>query len=413
VTNMEKQFKRWKHVLSGYQKPGEDIDKAKDRRADKRVLYLDLTTPAPDRDSGSLDAFNHMLLLREMNFQVTFIPVDNLAFMDDYTLDLQSKGIEVLYHPFISSVNDHLKDLGKRYDLIFLSRPQTAKMYLTPIRKYCPKAKVLFNTVDLHFLRMERQALLEKNKKILLAAKEMKELELDLIKKCDIASVVSSYEYDLLVKNKLKNKVVLLPYTRHIISKVKPFKFRRDIVFVGGFRHPPNIDAVKFFITEIMPIIRQKIPNVKFHVVGPDVPAELKLLEAKDIIFQGHIKDLTNFLDKFRVSVAPLRFGAGIKGKIGSSMSIGLPVVATSLAAEGMKLKDNFNILVGDNPKEFSAKLIKLYSDEKLWNRLSKNSLSYADKYWGVNTGFKNLSNILRKLDFSIKSSSFNLKVYN
>ena len=415
VVNLHKQYKRWKHRLSTYQKNGENVDSAKDRRAKRRVLYLDIVTPTPDKDSGSIDAFNHMLLLREMNFQVTFISVDNIAYMDHYTLNLQRNGIEALYYPYIKSVEQHLKNMGDRYDLVIFSRVETAQSFASIVKDFCKKAKTLFITVDLHFLRLERTAILEKSKSVRIMAEEVKKQELDLMKRMDISTVISAYEYDLLLKLKEipKAKLRLMPYTRQVNKKIKAFDDRKNIVFVGGFQHQPNIDAVKFFVSEIMPHIRKLIPNLKFYIVGSQMTKEVKALEASDIVIQGFVQDLSSFLSAFKLSVVPLRVGAGIKGKIGTSLSLGLPVISTSIGAEGMGLKNNKDVIIEDKVQAFAEKLVSTYKDKRLWDRLSKNGLAFAEKNWGANKGFDNLSSILKDLDFPKETKPYPLTLYS
>ena len=413
VVNMKKQFNKWSHILRQHQENGVDVDSAKDRRALKRVLYLDLVTPTPDKDSGSIDAFNHMLLLREMNFQVTFIPVDNISHIIPYTLNLQRNGIEVLYYPYIRSVEEHIENMGARYDLVIFSRVETAQRFMGVVEDFCQKAKTLFITVDLHFLRLERTAAQEKSKSIAMYAKKTKEQELDIMKRMDISTVISTYEYDLLLKAIPKNRLRLLPYTRKIDKKNKAFVHRKNIVFVGGFQHQPNVDAVKFFISEIMPHVRKLIPDLKFYIVGSHMTNEIKALGGRDIIIQGFVQDLPSFLSEFKLSVVPLRVGAGIKGKIGTSLSLGLPVISTSIGAEGMGLKNKENIIIEDKAHVFAEKLARTYKDKKLWDNLSKNGLAYAEKNWGSSKGYEILSSILKDLDLPIKAKSYPLTLYS
>lgn len=402
VENTNKVYERWKSRLQKHQPNGVDVDNAKDRSAKRRVLVIDHCTPTPDQDSGSIDAYNIMLLLREMDFQVTFIPEDNFRYESEYTKALQRAGIEVIYAPFCRSVEQHLKSCGDRYDLAFLFRPVVAERHLKYIRQLCPKAKILFHTVDLHFLRMLRQAEISLDKNKEKAAEEMKQRERALITAADIATVVSSDELKILSQYFPKEKVRLLPYSRHIPASNISFTERADIVFVGSYQHPPNIDAVKYFVTEIMPLLRQRLSGVRFYVVGSKVPSEIKALASEDVIITGFIEDLNTLLDKMRVSVAPLRFGAGIKGKIGSAMVTGLPVVVTSLAAEGMSLTDGENILVADGAEAFADALVKLYQDEVLWNHISHNGLEFAENAWGSEAAWHNLADILRQLGFDI-----------
>ena len=410
--NFNKFFDRWKFHLVSHQENGIDVDRAKDRCATNRVLYLDLCTPTPDQDSGSIDAYNHMLLLREMGFQVTFIPVDNFLYMPDYTSDLQRMGVEVLYSPFITSVEEHLIEAGERYDLVFVSRPTTLELHIECIKKYCSRAKILFHTVDLHFLRMEREARLMNSARLLESAMAMKKLELSLILKTDMTTVVSSEELSLINEMAPQSNLRLLPYARFIHGTKKTFIQRKGIVFVGGFQHTPNVDAVIYFVEEVMPHLRKKLPGVCFYIVGSKPPEKVFELADNDVIIKGFVKDLDQLFDEMRVSVAPLRYGAGIKGKIGSAMAMGLPVIATSLAAEGMSLSHGENILIADEAAEFASAIFNLYQSEELWNKLSKGGLSYAHSSWGPEAAYVNLKNILNEMGISVQRKSRELTLF-
>ena len=402
VENMKKLFERWKSRLQNHQPAGTDIDNAKDRRAKRRVLVIDHCTPTPNQDAGSLVTFNLLLLLREMDFQVTFIPESNFLFMPQYTTALQRDGIEVLYAPYYTSVEQHLRDCDDRYNLVFLFRPFVAEKYMKAVRELCPKAKVLFHTVDLHFLRMTREAGLNGDQSTTKAAAEMKQLEVAAMQASDASIVVSTAELELLRPELPDTKLHVFPLIMDVPGTSKPFNERKDIVFVGGYQHTPNVDAVQYFVSEIMPLLRQRLPGVHFYAVGSMVPAEIQALAAEDVIITGFVEDLNPLLDKMRVSVAPLRYGAGIKGKIGSAMAVGLPVVATPLAAEGMSLTDGENILVADGAEAFADAIVRLYQDETLWNRISRSGLTFADKAWGTEAAWGILAGILRELGFDV-----------
>ena len=413
VVNSKKQFVRWQQRLSTHQAPGCDVDNAKDRKSTRRVLFLDHCTPTPNQDSGSIDAYNQMLLMREMGFQVTFIPEDNFLYMPDYTSDLQCKGIEMLYAPYVMSVEQHVKEHGDRYDLVFISRPGAFNRNINLIRKYCRKAKVLFHTVDLHFLRMGREADLLKSNELNRTAAEMKKRELAYIAAADVSTVVSVEELAVVQRHLPDAKVKLLPFSRAIRGTKSSFSERANISFVGGYQHPPNVDAVQYFVKDVMPLLRKQLPGVRFYAVGSKTPAEIQALASEDVIITGFVEDLDSLLDKMRVSVAPLRYGAGIKGKIGTAMAVGLPVVATSLATEGMSLTDGENILVADGAEALAETLARIYQDESLWNRISKNGLSFAEEAWGAESAWEILAAILADIGIQVKRRAYPLSLYS
>lgn len=412
VENNKKLFERWKSCLKNHQPSGIDVDNAKDRCMAHRVLVLEHCTPTPDRDAGSVTVFNFMLLLREMGFQITFIPEDNFCYLPEYTTALQRVGVEVLYAPYVTSVVQHVKNFGERYELAFLFRPGVAERHLDTIRKYCKKAKVLYYAHDLHFLRMMREADLFADTTKQCVAEEMKVRELKAISSCDASIVVTEVELKTLKAYIPIDNVYIFPLILSSQSTHKKFSDRKDIIFFGGFQHTPNIDAVHYFVEKIMPFLRIYLPGVCFYVVGSMVPEKIQALGAKDIIITGFVEDLSPMLDKMRISVAPLRYGAGVKGKVGTSMAAGLPVVATTLAAEGMFLKNNENVLIADEPKEFAAAIAKLYNDEYLWNKLSSNGLKFAEDAWGAETAWDILAKILGDLGLYVSKHTRPLRLY-
>ena len=412
IENSKKLFARWEDRLKSHQINGVNVDKAKDRVVRRRVLVLDHCTPTPDQDAGSVTVFNLLILLREMDFQVTFIPEDNFLYMPKYTIQLQRIGVEVLYAPYLTSVEQHLVESGSRYELAFLFRPVVVERHVKMIRKYCLKAKVLYHTVDLHFLRMMREATLFGDNSKQVAAKEMKKREFEAIRVVDATIVHSTSELEIIRPDLPNEKIHVFPLITDVQGTEKKFEERKDIVFVGGYRHTPNVDAVEFFVKKVMPLLRRKLPGVNFYVVGSNPPREISDLAGNDVIITGFVEDLNSFLDKMRISVAPLRYGAGIKGKIGTAMAAGLPIVATSVAVEGMGLTNNENILVADGHRAFASAIIELYNNKILWNKLSAAGITFAEGAWGAETSVKILLTILNELNLKVAKNCRQLKLF-
>ena len=413
VANTKRLFERWHEQLKSHQAPGEDPDRAKDRTAKRRVLVLDHATPTPDQDAGSVLVFNMLLLLREMDFQVTFIAEDNFRYVPGYTTALQRSGIEVLWAPHIVSVRSHLQEYGRRYDLVLLFRPAIVGRNIKAIRKYCPNTKVLFHTQDLHFLRMQREAELLNDKKKVKLASNMKRLEFTAIRSANATIVVSTAELELLHGELSDEQIYVLPLIIGARGTDKGFGERSGVVFIGGYRHSPNVDAVGFFATEVMPLLRERLPGVRFYAAGSNPTSEVQSLAGEDVVVTGYIEDLDSMLDKMRVSVAPLRYGAGIKGKIASAMAVGLPVVATTLAVEGTSLTNEDNVLLADDANALASAIARLYEDESVWNKLSKNGIEFADRAWGPEAAWRNLSDILSPLGFNPHRNARPLRLYS
>lgn len=401
IDNARKLFERWRDYLSAHQLPGDDVDGAKDRCAKWRALVVDHCTPTPDQDAGSITAFNFMLILRQMGFQVTFIPEDNYLNVPPYTQNLQRAGIEALYEPYITSVRQHLIEAGHRYDLVLLVRPCVVGNHLEGVKTLCPKAKVLFHTSDLHFIRMEREAKLDGDHSKMEAAAAMKSLELSLMRQVDEVIVHSTAEKELLEHKAPSVSISVFQWAISIRGTSSPFEARRDVAFIGGYQHPPNVDAALFFVREVFPLLRAKIPGVRFFAIGSKPPQELLELASDDVIVTGFVEDLSPLLDTLKVAVAPLRYGAGIKGKVATALSVGLPCVATEIAAEGMGLVDGREILVAQDAYDFASKVETLYKDRGLWESISREGLCFAEQTYGQGAAVRSVAAILDKLGFS------------
>jgi GT2 family glycosyltransferase/glycosyltransferase involved in cell wall biosynthesis len=356
----------------------------------KNILVIDHHLPMPDRDSGSLRMFQMLRILHQLGHRVTFIP-DNLANIPPYTGELQKRGIEVLYHPYIKKVRDYLVSHGANFDAVVLSRCDFARKHIADVHLHAPQSRIIFDTVDLHYLREDREAQLTLDPEVRRKAQERQQLEHELIEQADETWVVSPVEQRLLQEKWPGKSIQLVSNIVDIPGSKTPFAFRRDWLFIGGFQHRPNIDAVLFFLQEIYPLVSERLQDAKFYIIGDKVPPEIAALATQRIIVAGLQRDVRPFFNSVRLSVAPLRFGAGIKGKINQSMAFGVPVVATSLAVEGMGLIDHEDILVADDPENFARALIELYESEELWNRLSENGIKKTRALYSTDTARKKL----------------------
>jgi glycosyltransferase involved in cell wall biosynthesis len=202
-------------------------------------------------------------------------------------------------------------------------------------------------------------------------AERTRQDELKLITSVDATIVVSPVEKELLAREAARANV-------HVVQLAIPeeplgpgFESRRDILFIGGYQHTPNAEAVLYFCREILPTLRQRIPDLRFLILGSRPTPAIQALASEHVQVLGFQKDITPYFNACRLMVAPLRFGAGIKGKLGTSFSYGLPVVATSIAAEGMYLQHGREVLIADTAQEFADAVIRLYGDRALWEDMS------------------------------------------
>ena len=359
---------------------------------------IDTRTPTPDKDSGSNDLISYMKIFKSLSLGVTFIPAGELTFVEGYTQDLQRMGIECLYAPYVEDTAAYLEAQGRRFDVVLLYRFHCAGAYFETVRKHCPRAKIIFDTVDLHFLREQRQAMIEGSPVIAAQAQETKMKELSLIRKVDRTIVLSAAERNVLVKEHgiPDSLLSVIPIVREIPGLRNPFQTRRNILFIGGYEHKPNVDAVVYFASSIWPLVRARLPDVRFFLLGSKLPEEVvRLGEEPGVSVVGYVTDLSEYFDQCRLSVAPLRYGAGIKGKVGTSLSYGVPCVASSVAAEGSGMRDGVEVLVADDPASFSDAVVNLYADEDLWNTLSRNGLAFVKAHYSMEAGRGKIADML------------------
>jgi GT2 family glycosyltransferase/glycosyltransferase involved in cell wall biosynthesis len=340
----------------------------------KNIVVIDHHIPMPDKDSGSVRMFQILKLLHQLGHRITFIP-DNLAYEPPYTCELQKRGIEVVYHPYVKKVRDYLLAHGPSFDVVILSRCDFARKHIADVRLHAPQSRIIFDTVDLHYVREDSEARLTRDPGTRRKAQERQRLEHELIDQADETWVVSPVEQQLLREKWSRKSVQLVSNIIDVPGSKTPFALRRDYLFIGGFQHRPNTDAILFFVQKIYPLVSEHLPDAKFYIVGGNPPPDIVALATEKIIVTGLQRDARPFFDGVRLSIAPLRFGAGVKGKINQSMAFGVPVVATSLAIEGMELTPREEILVADTPEDFARALIELYESEELWRRLSENGI--------------------------------------
>jgi GT2 family glycosyltransferase/glycosyltransferase involved in cell wall biosynthesis len=340
----------------------------------KNILVIDHHLPLFDNDAGSLRMFHILDILCRLGHRVVFIP-DNLANIPPYGSELQKRGIEVIYHPYIKNIRDYLMVHGSEFDAVVLSRCDFAHKHVADARVHAPQSRIIFDTVDLHFVRTGREAQIMDDPNIRERARQKEHLEFELIDQTDETWVVSSVEQKLLREARPGKRIEVVPTIVDVQGSKTPFSLRHDFLFIGGFRHSPNIDAVIFFLKKIYPLVRKELSDAKFYIIGDQAPPEIIALADENAVVAGFQPEIAPFFETVKLSVAPLRYGAGIKGKINQSMAYGVPVVATSLAVEGMGLIDHEDILVADEPEDFARALIELYESEELWNRLSENGV--------------------------------------
>ena len=369
--NHRKFFERWQETLKHHRPNARLPHLEKERHVQKRILVIDARVLMPDNDSGSLRMFNILKILQKLDYKVFFLPA-NLQYHEKYTPQMQTLGIECQYLPYVQAVKKYLEDYGQQFDAVILSRADIAEKFIAGVKQYCTNAKVIFDTVDLHFLREQREAALTNDKILAESAVIRKSQELAIARKADTTLVVSPVELELFLKEAPDVNISLLSNIHQTYTTENSFKDRNDMLFIGSFEHPPNSDAMEFFLDEVFPLVQAENPGLKLLIVGGHVSPKLKARANDNVIITGFVADIEPLFRNIRISIAPLRYGAGVKGKINSSMSFGVPMVVSSIAAEGMNLEHDLDVLIADEPESFAKEILRLYSDQDLWLSLSE-----------------------------------------
>jgi O-antigen biosynthesis protein len=365
--NQRKFLERWRHVLQFHQDKSEPPHKDSERHVVKRALFIDSSVPTPDQDAGSNAAFEHIRSLMRLGYKVAFAGADNMARIPPYTDALQRIGVQCYYHPYFSSVEEILRREPAQYDVVYLHRMVNAVKYTALVKERYPNCRVIYSVADLHYLRTERQAALESTEGLRAKAASIKLLEIGAMKAADGVIVHSSAEAMALMEETAGLvRAAVIPWVVHVAAQPLPFAERHHILFVGGYNHRPNVDAATWLVQEIMPLVWQHDPEIVCLLAGSAMPPVVEALRRRSVQPIGHVADLASLLQKTRLTVAPLRFGAGLKGKVLTSMAAGLPCIATACAIEGMDLPGALEALtLADGAGAFASKIVELYHDAR------------------------------------------------
>lgn len=403
VVNRDRFFERWKGALATHLPNASNPERASDRMPIGHVLIIDATTPTPDKDSGSIDMVNLIRILVSQRYRVHFIPQTNFAHFGRYTEQLQAKGVECIYAPYYTSVDQYLAERGEIFSHVILARLPVAEAAIADVEKHAPRAAKIFYTVDMHGLRSEREAELKGDRDAILAARQLVAAEQRMIRRTDLTVVLSVFEEKMLREQGFTN-IEVLPLLRDVPgSGPKGFDARRDVVFIGGFQHTPNGDAVRWLIDEIWPRVRKLaatrgIASPKLRIVGSQMPDWVRAASGDDIEAVGYVADLEPVFHEARLSIAPLRYGAGLKGKIATSLGYGVPAIGTGIAFEGMPGAGLDEVtLRGDTPDELARLVVEMMSDAARWDRVARAGVRYAEQHFSTATLVPQVVRILER----------------
>ncbi|HTU79965.1 MAG TPA: glycosyltransferase [Solirubrobacteraceae bacterium] len=382
--NRPKFVTKWRHRLDAEQLAAapSSLRMAANRQRGPHILVIDHCVPTWDRDSGSLRMLTILQTLLGLGVRVTFM-AENLAPLEPYSSMLQRMGIEILYGQL--DVRAELAAIGPNLTAAILSRPHAASRWLDSVREFAPAATVAYDTVDLHWLREARRdavaivgqgAAVASNGDqspwaISRKAEALRQLELAMVKAADVTLVVSESERAQLERDTPEANTLVIPNIHDVQQFVPSPESRKGLLFIGSFMHPPNVDSAIQLVKAVMPVLWRELRDLKVTIVGASPPPEVQALASPRVEIAGWIEDLQPLLDRSRLLVAPLRYGAGLKGKITQSLAAGLPVVTTSVGAEGIDGLDQC-MLVGEDASQLAAHVLRLLDDDRLWRELSR-----------------------------------------
>ncbi len=402
VENSRKLKEKWaaEFALQCENDGNPDPFRARERSMGKKIiLVVDHYVPTYDRDAGSKTTFQYLKMFLKKGYVVKFLG-DNFLHEEPYSTVLQQMGIEILYGAeYQVKIWDWLRDHGDDIAVAYLNRPHIASKYIDYILDNTDM-KVIYYGHDLHFLREGREYQLTGDLKKREEAEYWKSIELSLMNKAAISYYPSYVERDAI--RALDPTIEVKDITAYVFEKFKEdlqedFARREGLLFVGGFAHPPNADAVLWFAREIYPRIRRKREEAgqtapEFIVVGSKVTEEIRALEqpGNGIVIKGFVteEELDRLYGECRIVVVPLRYGAGVKGKVVEAIYNGAPIVTTAIGAEGIPDVEDV-LLMEDEPENFADAVAELYGNPDACRELCRKTQSYIRKHFSVDAAWQ------------------------
>jgi GT2 family glycosyltransferase len=388
VTNRRTFVARWADQLAQeHFRNGDNVFRARDRAMHRKVvLVADHYVPTPDRDAGSRTVTAFLDILLAAGAVVKFWP-HNLSYSPGYTETLQAMGIEVLHGPGQAPFETWIKTAGSQLDAVLVNRPDVAEDMMSDIRRHSG-ARIVYYGHDLHFQRMQHQAELTGDERLLRAAQHMRDRERTIWRQADLSLYPSQDEARAAAALQPDAAIsTIAPYFFDSFADPRPAPAQQEIIFVAGFGHPPNEDAAFWFVTEILPLIRAEVPAAHLSIIGSNPTERVQGLAGEGVTVFANVTDaeLSAAYDRARVAVVPLRCGAGVKLKTVEALRSGVPLVTTTVGAQGLP---NLAAVaaVRDDPASFAAAAVALLSDPAAWNQQSNAQVAYARRHFSRDT---------------------------
>lgn len=388
--NRERFYARWRDTLEQQHfANGAHLLRARDRNpVGSVVVMVDHYVPQPDRDAGSRAMISLIEALLAAGFTVKFWP-DNGYCDPDYGPALQRKGVEIVCGAeYRGRFGAWMKEHGADLDIVLLSRPHISIDYIDLVRKHS-SALCYYYGHDIHYLRLQQENTVRKDPQVERDFYKFQEMEHRLWSRSDVILYFSQTEVDhvahWLKARQLHAEVFQVPLVTFTdaLSPKDGFADRRGLLFVGGFRHSPNVDAVLWFVREIFPDLRARLPDVTLTIVGSHAPEVITAIQEPGVVQRSYVSDeeLHALYESVRLTVAPLRYGGGVKGKVIESWQQSVPCVTTSVGVQGLPdLPDQ--LPVADDVPTLQDWIYQLYTDEALWQSVSRAGYGYVQQYF-------------------------------
>ena len=359
--------------------------------SDKNVLIIDEIIPEFNKDSGSRRLTEIIKLLLKNKVSVFLIAdLKQYKYKSDYIQKFKDLGVNV-YQPSIDqkgqlvTKEDFIKLITPKIEVAWLHRPTIFSKFQSLVKTANPNIKLVFDMVDFHYVRLLREYELNKDESLKAEAEKFLKIELENCKNADVVIAISTTDKELLKQHfNTDEKVVLISNIHQHIDKsdnFNSFEKRNDLLFVGSFRHDPNSDAVKYLKENIMPLVWKVIPDLKVNIIGSYITDDIEALASDRFKLLGFVDDLDAVINTTKLFVAPLRFGAGIKGKIGQSLEHSLPLVTTNVGAEGFDFGEQTNVMIANNAEAIAQKVIDLYTNKILWEEASNSCKTILEPF--------------------------------
>jgi len=368
------------------------VREANNRKRDwPRIIVFDERVPSPDRDAGSLRMFLILKTLANWS-HVIFVPFNRPQSLD-YERALWREGIETA-----DAVDYRHVVKNKNVKAAIVSRPSMGAALIHRIRRANPEAGIIFDMVDTHFLRYQREYEISGDTAALAEAKRYRKIERKLAQKSDLVWCASGEDKQVMQREAPDTRIEVVPTIHELRDRGKAFQDREGLLFIGNLAHRPNDDAVLFFMREVYPLLQQMLPGVGLDIVGDNPSEDIATYNSEEVRVRGYVPEVEPYLRDRRVFVAPLRFGAGIKGKVGEALAHAIPVVTTSVGAEGFGLTHGVDVMIADDPKSFATAVAELYSQQELWETIGRNARFRIAKHFTPEVVAETINNSIREV---------------